>query len=87
MSDPVTFMAYYTAQIQNFVKVLEDLRTQNARITEDPTLIPNYFSSPSARKDIVAQDVTNAQNALVQILFAYDSGSPPQKSELFKVMP
>ena len=87
MSDPVVFINYYTAQIQNFVKVIEDLRTQNARITEDPTLITDYFNAPNARKDIVAQDVTNAQNALVQILFAYDSRSPPQKSELFKVIP
>ena len=87
MSDPILFVNYYTAQIQNLIKVIEDLRTQNARITADPTLVANYFTKNGARTDIVAQDVTNAQNALVQVLFAYDSGAPTQKSQLFKVIP
>ena len=87
MSDPVVFVNYYTAQVQNLIKVIEDLRTQNARITADPTLVSGYFTKQGARTDIVAQDITNAQNALVQVLFAYDSGAPTQKSQLFKVIP
>ena len=87
MSDPTTFVNYYAAQIKNLVSIIEDLRTQNARISADGTLITNYFTAPGHRTDIVAQDITNAQNALVQVLFAYDSGTPTQKSELFKLIP
>lgn len=97
MSDSVTFVNYYTLQIKTLVGVLEDLRLQNARIEADPTLISNYFTPPDPNKpsisqggrrtDIVAGDVTDAKAALVQVLFAYDSGAPTQKSELFKVIP
>ena len=87
MSPPITTLSYYFAQIANLVNLIESLRLQNARLSADSTIVTNYFTSPGARTDIVAQDVTNAENALVQIIFAYDSGSPAQKSELFKVMP
>jgi len=87
MSDPVIFVNYYTAQIQNFIKVLEDLRTQNERIVADPAMISDYFTKPGHRADITEQDVTGAQGAIDQIAFAYDSGSPTQKSLLFKVVP
>lgn len=89
MSNPTTFVNNYTAQVAKLVEVLEDLRVQNSRMEEDPTLVTEYFAQkPEIRRtDIVAQDITNAEAATVQLLFAYDSGTPAQKSELFKVMP
>lgn len=89
MSNPTTFVNNYTAQVARLVEVLEDLRIQNSRMEEDPTLLIDYFAQKpeSRRTDIVADDITNAQDAVVQVLFAYDSGSPTQKSEMFKVMP
>lgn len=87
MSNPTTFINNYTAQVARLVEVLEDLRIQNSRMTEDPTLLTDYFAQAGHRTDIVADDITNAEVAVVQVLFAYDSGSPTQKSELFKVMP
>jgi hypothetical protein len=39
------------------------------------------------RKDIVAQDVKDAQDALVQVFFTLDSGSPTQKSKIYKMLP
>jgi hypothetical protein len=41
---------------------------------------------PQARGDIVKQDFTNSDSAIVQILFTFDSGGPTQKSYLFKML-
>lgn len=80
-------MNTYTGNIQSFISLLEDLRTQNDMISQDSTLITRYFQTPTARTDVVAQDVTNAQAAITQLLFAFDTGTPTQKSYLFKLLP
>lgn len=87
MSNPVSFMNNYVGTIQRLVDDLESLRTYNDMLAQDGTLITRYFSDPSHRTDIVAQDVTNAQSAVVQMLFPFDSGTPTQKSYLFKMLP
>lgn len=86
MSNPNTFMTNYVSSIQTLINTLEQIRTYNDMLTQDSTLITRYFSSPS-RTDIVTQDVVNAEAALTQLLFTFDSGSPTQKSYLFKVLP
>ena len=87
MSNPTTFMNNYTSAISNLINNLEALRTYDDMITQDNTLISRYFSSQGSRTDIVAADVTNAQAAMVQLLFTFDSGAPTSKSYLFKVLP
>lgn len=89
MSNPTTFINTYANNIVQLVQILQTLRTQNDQITQDSTLINRYFAqNPNQiRSDIVAADVTNAQSALVQVLFAFDSGSPTQKSYLYKMLP
>ncbi len=87
MSNPVSFMNNYVGSIQQLVSTIEALRTYNDMITQDNTLISRYFSSVGARTDITAGDVTNAQAAVTQLLFTFDSGSPTQKSYLFKTAP
>jgi hypothetical protein len=98
MSNPNTFINSYSANIVTFVSLMETLRTQNDQITQDPTLIERYFAQeqpsppapfggPTPRSDIVAEDVTAAQSAIVQMLFAFDSGDPPQKAALYKMLP
>ncbi len=75
--------------------LLQTLRGNNDQLEQDPSLIPRYFattnpSNPNisvVRTDITAQDITNAQAALVQVLFTYDSGTPTNKSKLFKMLP
>lgn len=86
MANPVTFANDYFAQISNLINILEDLRTLNDRISQDSGLIAAYFNNPIHRTDMVAQDFTNAQAAVTQILFTFDSGSPTQKSYLFKTL-
>jgi hypothetical protein len=89
MADASNFMHLYSAQIQNFVNLLIDLQTKNQQLTEDPSLITRYFDPANLgqRTDIVAADVANAQSAIVQMLFTYNSGTPTQASALLKMFP
>ena len=93
MSNPVNFMTQYAINIQQLVTLLQTLQLQNLQLTDDNTLVTAYFNaklpngSSAARSDIVAQDVANAQAALVQLLFTFNSGSPTQASYLLKMMP
>jgi hypothetical protein len=68
---------------------MQTLRIQNDQIDQDPTLIDRYFAqNPNQiRSDITKQDVTSAHDAIVQMLFTFDSGSPTQKSYLYKMQP
>ena len=92
MSNPLTFMNnYFQLQVQ-FIQNVQQLRTANDQLAEDPTLIDRYFALTNQgpgvpRKDIVAADVTAAQGALGQVFFTLDSGSPTQKSLIYKMLP
>jgi hypothetical protein len=87
MSNPVTFINQYSQNIVQLVQMLQTLATQNDQLASDPTIVTRYFAAPGARTDIVAADVTNASSALVQVLFTFNSGSPTQKSFLYKMLP
>jgi hypothetical protein len=89
MSNPISFINAYASNIVTLCKVLEDLRVQNDMIAQDATLISSYFAAGpmGVRTDIAAADVTAAKDAMVQLLFTYDSGSPPQKAALYKMTP
>jgi hypothetical protein len=95
MSNPVSFINTYTQNIVQFCQLMQVLRGNNDQLAEDPSLITRYFATQNPnnpnvsiiRTDIVAADVTAAQNAITQLLFAYDSGSPAQKQALFKMLP
>jgi hypothetical protein len=88
MADAINFINAYSAQIKSFVDILQELETKNLQLTEDPTLLERYFDDTAThRTDIVAVDVTNAQAAIVQMLFTYNSGEPTQASQLLKMFP
>ena len=95
MSNPVSFVNTYTQNIVQFCQLMQTLRGANDQLAQDPTLIDRYFATTNpgnpnisvVRTDITAQDVKDAEAALVQLLFAYDSGEPTNKSMLFKMLP
>lgn len=97
MANQTTFINSYSANIQQFVNLMQTLRTQNDQIDQDPSLISDYFNPPAPpvggspvqppRTDIVVADVTAAHSAIVQMLFAFDSGDPPQKAALYQMLP
>ncbi len=87
MSNPVSFVNNYVSGCQQINTILQTLRGLNDQLAQDPTLSSRYFSSPGARTDIVAQDITNASSAITQLLFTFDSGAPTQKSFIYKLFP
>ncbi len=87
MSNPVTFINNYANAISKFISDLDTLQLMNAQLVADPTLVARYFSLSGPRTDIVATDITNAQAAIVQMLFTFNSGNPTNASQLFKVTP
>lgn len=97
MANPSTFINSYSDNIAQFVTLMQRLRVQNDQIDQDPSLITDYFTPPGEppsvynttppRTDIVAADVMAAHSAIVQMLFAFDSGSPPQKAALYQMLP
>ena len=86
MTNATTFGTQYFNAVQSLINDLENLRVLNDRMAQDNTLISGYFSASGARSDIAAQDFTNASGAVTQLLFSFDSGSPTQKSYLFKLL-
>jgi hypothetical protein len=85
MTQAATFGAAYIAACQALVDDLENLRTLNDRIAQEPGLISAVVNSPGWRNDLSATDLNNASGAVTQLLFTFDSGSPTQKSFLFKL--
>lgn len=86
MSNPVNFADSYFAKVADLINIMRDLRQLNDRITADSGLVTAYFANPVHRTDISATDFANAQSAVTQMLFTYDSGAPTQKSYLFKTL-
>lgn len=96
MSNAVNFVNAYATAIQQLIQDLNTLENMNLQITSDSTLVTRYFAmasktSPNGtvtpRTDIVAADVTAAQNAIVQMLFTFNSGNPSQAAALYKLTP
>lgn len=95
MSNPNTFMVQYAAQIKLLCDTLEQMRILNSVLKSDSTLLDRYFTVDGSgmndqgqkpRTDIAKADVTAALNASDQVVIAYDSGAPTQKSQLFKML-
>jgi hypothetical protein len=87
MSNPITFVNNYVLTLQQYNQTLQALANLNDQLASDPTLATRYFQQPGARTDITATDITNAQSAIVQFLFTFNSGSPTQKSFVYKLFP
>lgn len=94
MSNPTSFMVAYAGKVQALVTLIQEIRGMNDWIDQDSTLIDRYFAQTGGafqggvpRSDIVKADVIAAQGALNQVIFAYDSGSPTQKSKILKMVP
>lgn len=94
MANPNTVINNYSETIVQFVRMMQTLRTMNDQLDQDPSIVTDYFAQPPGgiggtipRKDIDAADVAAAQAAIVQVLFTFDSGTPPTKAALYKMQP
>lgn len=75
----------YINKVKALINALQDCRAEVDKLAQDSTLPASYMSSVNRRADLVTADFTNANSALVQVIFAFDSGSPTQKSYLYKL--
>ena len=92
MSNPLTYMNNFFQLNVQFIQIVQQLRTADDQLKQDPTLIDRYFALTGVgpgvpRGDITKADVEGAQSALEQVFFTLDSGSPTQKSLIYKMLP
>ena len=76
----------YIQMARDLVKAIENARGNHDMATQDSALFSGYLNSPNARTDITEADMKKADDAIWQIIFAYDSGSPTQKAAIFKIL-
>lgn len=88
MTNYTTWGSRYLGAITNLVNDIQNLKLLQDEITQDANLLTNVanVSANFCRTDLTVNDWTNASGAIVQIIFAYDSGNPTQKSFLFKML-
>ncbi len=86
MAQALEFGNDYFAQVAALIDSIENLRVLNDRIAQDSGLIAAYFADPNSRTDIDATAVSAAKDAVIQMLFTFDSGSPTQKAALFNLL-
>lgn len=88
MANPTQFFQQFNAQIKQFIDDLDNLNTMQDRLAQDNTLAAAAATAAQAqgRTDLAAIDFTNAATAINQLLFTFNSGTPTQKSYLYKIL-
>ncbi len=88
MADPTAFYRGAIGTIQQFLNTVDDLRTISDRMENDVALAGAAAGAASVggREDLSPTDFNNLKSAIDQILFTLNSGSPPQKQYLYKML-
>lgn len=88
MADAPVFYKTLQTQVRTFVDQLNALETLKDRMDSDAGLATAAAAAAvaSGRTDLTAADFTNIGAAIGQLLFAFNSGSPTQKSYLYKIL-
>jgi outer membrane murein-binding lipoprotein Lpp len=88
MANATQFFQNFNAKINQFIADLEDLNTMQDRLVSDNTLAASAATAAQAqgRSDLATVDFTNAAASINQILFTFNSGTPTQKSYLYKII-
>jgi len=88
MTDAVSFGRNFVATINTLINAVESAQLQQDRLASEPTLAQAASDAlkQAGRPDMTPQIITDAADAITQIVFAYDSGSPTQKSKLYKML-
>lgn len=85
MTDAVTFGRGFVGAINTAINALEALQLYQDRMAVEPGLAA-AAATQLGRADITATDFNNAANAIVQLMFTFNSGAPTQKSFLYKML-
>jgi hypothetical protein len=88
MTDAVTFGRNFVATVNALINAIESAQLQQDRLASEPELALAAADAlkASGRPDMTEQIVNDAASAIVQIAFAYGSGTPTQKSLLYKML-
>lgn len=79
------FADNYLALCNQMVALMNQAQLMLDRVTQDSTLFTQVRNA-GIRTDLQVADWNAANSALTQIKFTFDSGSPPQKAALFKLL-
>lgn len=91
MAQDVNAQLFFT-QVQGksleLVKLIQDLRALTDRLAQDATLAGRAATQANTAgyTPLTAQDYTNWQSAIGQVIFAYDGGAPTQKSLIYNML-
>jgi hypothetical protein len=88
MSDPVIFYRSVVTTVSAFINDLDNLRVMSDRIANDPQLVIEAATAAvnGGRADLSIDDFNNLKSAIDQILFTFNSGSPPQKQAFYEFL-
>jgi hypothetical protein len=88
MADPNAYWRTFQAQLRQLVSTFEDLNSAQDMQAQDATLATKAAQAANAagRTDLAAVDFTNAASAVNQLLFSFSSGTPTQKSYIYKML-
>jgi hypothetical protein len=82
------FFATVQTQSAALVTLLQALNTLTDRLAQDSTLAARAAvqANQAGYTTLAAADYTNWSTAIGQILFAFNAGSPTQKSLIYKML-
>ena len=88
MSDATAFYRDYTSAIKQLISATEQVALMKDRLDSDTGLAAAAAVAAAAagRTDLTVQVINDAAGAIGQMLFTFNSGSPTQKSYLYKVL-
>lgn len=88
MSNPATFNQTVNETVKQFIYWIQQIQTLQDRMVSDPTLAADAAAAAEAagRSDLAEVDYKNLSDAIVQIMFTWNSGDPTQKSFFYKML-
>lgn len=88
MADAKAFYQTANETVKQFIYWIDQINTLQDRMVSDPALAASAAEAANAagRTDLVEADFTNLSDAIVQIMFTWNSGDPTQKSFFYKML-
>jgi hypothetical protein len=88
MTDATNFGQSYVGTVRDLIDAIDNANLMQDRLSSESTLAAAVAEAMSGagRADMTEQVINDAAAAIVQIVFTFNSGSPTQKSLLYKVL-
>jgi hypothetical protein len=88
MTDSLNFGQSYVQTVKDLIDAIEAAQLMQDRLNSEPVLAANAADAMAGagRADMTEQVITDAAEAIGQIFFTFNSGSPTQKSLLYLVL-